>query len=169
MSYPEAVVEKAKQVAHLLQRVEAGQALAEVCTEMGLAVTARQLVKLEQKYEAGERSWTALVDGRYGHPIKANSAIREWLYTRRREDGNVRAPQLAGEVAAKFGVSLTPEHINYLLRKRGLTAPVGRPFKKEAAEAEAGTTSEQEAATQANAGLFFPGSSQDGAGGGASH
>ena len=166
MTYPEAVIEKAKRVEQLLQRVEAGETLANVCKEMGVSVKAGQLAKWQQKYETSGRSWTALVDGRYGHPIKTNSAIREWLYQRRRQDEGVRAPQLAGEVTAKFGVSLTPEHINYLLRKRGLTAPVGRPFKKKVAAEE--SESEGEPA-QENAGLFFPGSRQDSDGGDTPH
>lgn len=83
---------------------------------MGISLSTKQLKGLQKKYRAGGQRWQALLDGRYGHPIKANSAIRAWLYERRRQDAAVRSPQLAREVAAKFGVELTPEHINYLLR-----------------------------------------------------
>ena len=165
MDYPEAVIEKAKRLEQLLQRVAAGEALGEVSAEMGISLTRKQLKGLQKKYKAGGQCWQALLDGRYGHPIKANSAIRAWLYERRRQEAEVRWPQLAQEVAAKFGVELTPEHINYLLRQRGLTAPVGRPFKKEKeAEAAAGEA-QPEVRSLENAGLFFPGSSQRRAGG----
>jgi len=165
MDYPEAVIEKAKRLEQLLQRVAAGEGLDAVSAEMGISLTKKQLKALQKKYQAGGRCWQALLDGRYGHPIKANSAIRAWLYERRRQEAEVRSPQLAQEVAVKFGVELTPEHINYLLRQRGLTAPVGRPFKKEKEAKTASGAAQPEASSLENAGLFFPGSSQRSTGG----
>lgn len=165
MDYPEAVIEKAKRLEQLLQRVAAGEALEAVSVELGLSVTKKQLKGLQKKYKQGGQCWQALLDGRYGHPIKANSAIRAWLYERRRQDAAVRSPQLAQEVAAQFGVTLTPEHINYLLRQRGLTAPVGRPFKQKEGRAAGTASAQSEENSLENAGLFFPGSSQRSAGG----
>lgn len=165
MDYPEAVIEKAKRLEQLLQRVAAGEGLGAVGAEMGISLTKKQLKALQKKYRAGGQCWQALLDGRYGHPIKANSAIRAWLYERRRQEAEVRSPQLAQEVAAKFGVELTPEHINYLLRQRGLTAPVGRPFKKKEVRAAGTEPAPPAASSLENAGLFFPGSSQRSAGG----
>jgi len=44
-----------------------------------------------------------LIDGRHGHPRKAHSALREWLYARKQGDEEVHAPQLVTEVKEKFG------------------------------------------------------------------
>jgi len=125
--------------------------------------------ELNHSLEGGGGTWEALIDGRYGHAQKVHSGIREWLYTRKeRDDEDVRAPQLANEVKEKFGVEVDPGHINYLLRKRGLTAPPGRPYKKEPAEEETTKAATAPSESIDNAGVFFPGGSEDGNGGGES-
>ena len=62
--------------------------------------------------------------------------IREWLYSRKEKDQAVRAPQLAREIKAQFAVEVEPGHLNYLLRKRGLTARPGHPPKPESGDQE---------------------------------
>ncbi len=131
MDYPVAVLEKAKRLEQLLLRVTAGEPLEAVNAALGLNLNQDQLAHWQAKYEAGGQKWEALIDGRHGHPRKAHSALREWLYTRREQDEQIRAPQLAVEAKEKYGVGLSAGHINYLLRKRGLTAPPGRPYKQQ--------------------------------------
>ena len=164
MEYPQAVVEKAKRLEQLLQRVAAGEPLAEMNEELGFNLDEKQLAKAQAKYEAGGGQGAALVDGRYGHAQKIHSGIREWLYSRKAKDQAVRAPQLAREIKEKFGVAVDPGHLNYLLRKRGLTAPPGHPGKPEVVdeEGEAGPAASE---PLDNAGLFFPGRGEDGLGG----
>ena len=130
-----------------------------MCAELDLAVDAKHLARLQVKYEAGGRTWEALSDGRYGHPQKAHSALREWLSERKRQDKELTASQLVDEVKTQFKVELSAGHINYLLRKVELTRPPGRPPNQPVAEAESG---EPEAPSQSldNAGIFFPGSSK---------
>ena len=164
MDYPEAVIEKAKRLEQLLQRVAGGEPLAEMNEELGFNLDEKQLAKAQAKYEAGGGQWAALVDGRYGHAQKIHSGIREWLYSRKEKDQAVRAPQLAREIKEKFRVEVDPGHLNYLLRKRGLTAPPGHPAKPEGV-GEAGEAGPAASETLDNAGLFFPGGSEDGAGG----
>lgn len=163
MDYPQAVLEKAQSLAQLLQRVAAGESLESANKAFGFDLDERELARAQAKYESGGHRWQALIDGRHGHSRKAHSALREWLYTRKQEDESLRAPQLAEEIEAQFGVSLTDGHINYLLRKRGLSAPPGRPYKREAEE-----TASDEAPSHTesieNAGLFFPRGSQAGDG-----
>ena len=159
MDYPKAVIAKAKRMATLIDRVETGESLTGVCTELGISISADQFVKLQAKYETGGREWKALLDRRFGHDVKVNSALKEWLYERKRQDSTLRAPQLAKEIGEKFGVELSDGHINHLLRKRGLTASPGRPFKQTEATEEQ-EASEEAAASQENAGLFFPGGGQ---------
>jgi transposase len=161
MDYPDAVIAKAKQMATLIERVESGESLAEVCTELGISISSEELTKRQAKYEAGGREWQALLDGRFGHDVKAHSALRAWLYERKRQDPSLRASQLAQEIAQKFDVELSIGHINHLLRKRGLTAPPGRPFKR----TEEQETREEATPSQENAGLFFPGGSEASPGG----
>ena len=95
--------------------------------------------------------------------MKVHSALKEWLYERKRQDSKLRASHLAQEIAEKFDVELSAGHINHLLRKRGLTAAPGRPFKQTETTEEQ-ETREEAAASQENAGLFFPGGREAGAG-----
>ena len=164
MEYPKAVAEKAKRLEQLLQRVAAGEPLAEMNEELGFTLDEKQLAKAQAKYEAGGDQWEALVDGRYGHAQKIHSGIREWLYSRKEKDQAVRAPQLAREIKEKFEVEVDPGHLNYLLRKRGLTAPPGHPAKREVV-GEEGEDTPAASETLDNAGLFFPGGGEDGTGG----
>jgi len=157
MDHPAAVIEKAQQLEQLLQRVAQGEPLEQVCAELELEVDARRLAHLQAKYEAGGHTWEALIDGRYGHPIKAPSALREWLYARKREDGALTAPQLVEAVKEQFGVTLSAGHINYLLRKRELSRSPGRPRSRPPDKEEAADAPSQ---SLDNAGIFFPGSSQ---------
>lgn len=169
MDYPTAVLEKAKRLERLLHRVAAGEPLDAVNEALGFDLDQEQLARAQAKYETGGRTWQALIDGRYGHAQKVHSGIREWLYTRKeRDDEDVRAPQLANEIKEKFGVDVAPGHINYLLRKRWLTAPPGRPCKKEPADEEAADAGTPPSESIDNAGVFFPGGCEGGNGGSAS-
>jgi transposase len=167
MKHPVAVLEKAKRLEQLLQRVAAGEPLDRVNEALDLDVDQEQLARAQTKYEAGGRRWEALIDGRYGHAQKAHSALREWLYARKEEDEDIRASKLAIEIREQFGIELSPGHINYLLRKRGLSAPPGRPYKRE--HPTEGTTAPATAPSESidNAGTFFPGGckGRDGSGG----
>ncbi|MCP4365494.1 MAG: hypothetical protein GY800_09380 [Planctomycetes bacterium] len=167
MEYPKAVLEKAKRLEQLVLRVGAGEPLEEVNEELGLRLEQKQLAEVEVKYEAGGGKWEVLIDGRYGHAQKVHSGIREWLYSRKEGDEAVRAPQLAREIKEKFEVEVDPGHLNYLLRKRGLSAPVGRPYKEEQEDVEKEEPSPD--ASIDNAGIFFPGRGEGSAGRGRSN
>jgi transposase len=160
MDYPVAVIEKAKRMEQLLQRVAVGESLTDVCADLGVSVDEKRLAALQAKYEAGDRTWKALLDGRFGHERKAHSALRAWLYERKEEDETLRAPQLVREIEDKFGVRLSDEHINYLLRKRGLTAPPGRPYKKPVPVETTPETASEPTESLGQAGTFFPRSSE---------
>jgi hypothetical protein len=161
--HPTAVIEKAKRLAQLLQSVEQGEPLAEVCAKLEMAVDAPRLAQLQAKYQAGGRTWEALLDGRYGHPIKAHSALREWLHERKRQDKELTAPQLVDGVKEQFGVELSAGHINYLLRKVELTRPPGRPPGR-SAPAEELEPPQAPSQSLDNGGIFFPGSREAGDG-----
>ena len=163
MTHPPAVLEKAQRLEQLLQRVAAGESLESANEALGFDLDRRALARAQAKYESGGHTWQALIDGRHGSAQKAHSELREWLYARKQKDPSLRAPQLVKEIEAKFGVTLTDGHVNYLLRKRGLTAPPGRPYKKKAEETD---SEDAPTCTESveNAGLFFPGSSKAGDG-----
>jgi acyl carrier protein len=148
MDYPEAVLTKAQRLEQLLLRVAAGELLDELNEELGFDLDEDELARQQTKYENGGRTWEAVIDGRHGHAHKIHSGVREYLYARKKKDDSLRAPQLAGEVEAKFGIEVSAGHINYLLRKHGLTALPGRPYRK--------PESDEEALAEAhdNAGLF---------------
>jgi transposase len=167
MEHPTAVLEKAKRLEQLLHRVAAGEPLEAVNEALGFDLDQEQLVRAQAKYEAKGCMWEALIDGRYGHAQKIHSGIREWLYSRKEKDEEVRAPQLAKEIKEQFGVKVDPGHINYLLRKRSLTAPPGRPYKEPAGE-EVTKAEIAPSESSDNAGIFFPGGREGGNGGGGS-
>jgi transposase len=168
MDYPKAVLEKAKRLEQLLHRVAAGEPLDEVNEALGYDLDEEQLARAQVKYEARGCTWEALIDGRFGHAQKVHSGIREWLYTRKERDEDVRAPQLAREIKEKFGVAVDPGHVNYLLRKRGLTAPPGRPYKEKPAGEGAQNVAPAPSESIDNAGIFFPGGREGRNGGGES-
>lgn len=179
MNHPEAVVEKARRFEQVLLRVKQGEPLEQLCQELDVRIDEKRLARLQQKYDEAGGSLEALIDGRYGHGVKVNSAMREWLYERKRQDASLTAPQLVEAFRQEFGVSLSDGHVNYLLRKVGLTRAPGRPYPvPEPAEAEEGEPieegesgdPEQEAEQENvqatdNAGLFFPGGGQRSHGG----
>jgi hypothetical protein len=94
MKHPEVVVEKAKRFEQVLLRVKQGEPLEQLCQELDVCVDEKRLTRLQQKYEEAGGSLEALIDGRYGHGVKVNSAMREWLYERKRQDTGLTAPQL---------------------------------------------------------------------------
>jgi transposase len=156
--HPAAVIDKAKRLEQLLQRVAQGEFLEQVCAELDLVVDAKGLARLQAKYEASGCTWEALLDGRYGHPKKAHSALREWLYERKRQDKALTAPELVDELKVQFQVGLSAGHVNYLLRKVELTRPPGRVPSRPAAEDDP-AGSETSSPSLDKAGIFFPGSS----------
>jgi len=156
MDYPPAVLEKAQRLEQLLQRVAAGEPLEAVNEELGFSLDRCQLARAQARYEAGGRTWQALIDGRHGHPRKAHSALREWLYARKKEDESLRAPQLVDEIEERFGAELSAGHVNYLLRGRGLSAPPGYPVKKRSPAAEDTTAPAAPSEPVDNAGIFSP-------------
>jgi transposase len=155
MEYPAALLEKAQRLEQLLHRVAAGEPLDEANEAFGFRLDQRQLARWRAKYEAAGGQWQALIDGRQGHPRTASSAVREWLYARKEEDEELRAPHLVIEIKEQFGVELSAGHINYLLRKRGLTAPPGR-YKKQSPAQDTPTPPSAPGESVDNAGLFFP-------------
>jgi hypothetical protein len=112
MDYPPAVLEKAQRLEQLLLRVASGEALDQANEALGFDLDQRRLARCQAKYETGGRTWEALIDGRHGHSRKAHSALREWLYVRKKEDDSLRAPQLVIETEEKFGVTLSAGHVN---------------------------------------------------------
>lgn len=163
MDYPQAVLEKAQRLEQLLLRVAAGEPLDELNEELDFDLDEEELARQQAKYEDGGRTWEALIDGRHGHPHKVHSAVREYLYAHKEEDDSLRAPQLVEEVEEKFGIDVSAGHINYLLRKRGLTAPPGRPPKKPPSEEKGTSEATSSSEPVDNAGIFFPGRGEGGA------
>jgi transposase len=158
--YPAAVHRKAEKLEQMLLRIEAGEPMAEVCQALGLKLTPKRVEQLQAKYEAGGRQRAVLLDGRYGHDQHVNSAIRAYLTERKQVDTSLTAGALAAEVAEKYGVQISEGHLNHVLREVALTRPPGRPRQNERPAPAA-----QPAPPQANAGLFFPGRGEGGAGG----
>jgi transposase len=160
---PPAVCEKAQRLERLLLRLEAGEPFDPVRADLGLSVRAEDVPKLQAKYEAGGRTWEALIDGRYGHPQTAHSALREWMHERKREDESLTARELSEEIREQFQVELSIGHINYLLRKVELTRPRGRPHRRREEEEEGEAVPSAAAPPDEsldNGGLFFPGSGE---------
>ncbi len=155
--HPQVVIEKAQRLEQLLQQVEQGQPLAEVCAELGLEVSPERLTTLQAKYEAGGRSWEALIDGRYGHQQSVTSEMKEWLYERKRQDKRLTGPELVKELKKRFKVKISVGHVNHMLRQVSLSRQTGRPPKTGEKKEEEGAETGEPGVD--NAGLFFPGGS----------
>lgn len=164
MTYPPAVIEKAQNVERLLLRLETGEPFEQVRADLGLNIEAESIPKLQAKYEVEGRSWEALIDGRHGHPRKAHSAMREWMYERKREDESLTARELAEEIGEQFQVRLSIGHVNYLLRKVGLTGPRGHPCRRREETGATPAAEPQADESLDDAGIFFPRSSETGDG-----
>ncbi|NIN69494.1 MAG: hypothetical protein GTO63_33380 [Anaerolineae bacterium] len=162
MIHPPAVCEKAQRLERLLRRIEGGEPFEQVRADLGLSIEDEDVPKLQARYEAGGRTWEALIDGRYGHPQTAHSALREWMYERKREDNSLTARELAEEIAEQFRVELSIGHINYLLRKVELTRPRGRPYRRREEEEEVAAQAPAAPSDESldNGGIFFPGSGE---------
>lgn len=161
MYYPAAVSEKARRLEQLLLRLEAGEPLDQVQTDLGLDLKPARVSHLKAKYETGGRRWEALLDGRFGHYQHVNSAVRAYLFERKQQDEQLTAGELASEVERKFKVSMSAGHVNHVLREVALTRRPGRPRKRTVAAESAAT----DPPIQAQAGLFFPGRGQATTGG----
>ena len=161
MYYPPAVCQKAQRLEQLLLRLEAGEPLDQRWAELELEFKPERVSQLKAKYETGGRSWTALLDGRFGHYQHVNSAVRAYLFERKQQDDQVTAGQLGQEVAHKFGLRVSVGHLNHVLRQVALTRAPGRP-RKGAADREGAANAEP---VVAQAGLFFPGRGQATTGG----
>lgn len=162
MEYPASVIEKARRMEQLLIQVEQGRSLEAACAQLNVAVNARQLSVLQARYQAGDRRWEALLDGRFGHPQGLTRDLQEWLYARKRQQAELpaaqqsTASQLGQEIQARFQVAVQPWQINYALRKSGLTRPVGRPARAGPSETDPGPDAQPLTSDQvANVGVFF--------------
>ena len=165
MEYPVAVLEKAQRLEQLLLRVASGEPLDEVNEALDFDLDEQELSRQQAKYEAGGRTWEALIDGQHGHPREAHSALREWMYERKREDESLTAGELAVEIEEQFQVELSIGHINYLLRKVELAGPRGRPYRRREEDEESEATPAPKAESDEvldNGGTFFPRSSEAG-------
>lgn len=153
--HPQIVIEKAQRLEQLLQRVEQGEPLAEVCAELGLEITPERLTTWQAKYETGGRSWESLIDGRYGHEQSVTGEMKAWLYERKHQDKGLTGPELVKALEKRFKVKISVGHINHLLRQVNLSRQTGRPPKagpeKEAEGVETGGPGVEQA------GIFFPG------------
>jgi transposase len=162
MEYPAKVREKAQQMEQLLLQIEQGTSLEEACAQLNVEVSERQLSRLQAKYQAGERRWEVLQDGRFGHRQGVTPEIENWLYARKRQEAGQAtseqstATQLGQEIELRFQVKLHPWQINYVLRQRGLTRPAGRPRQTDETE-NSGESQGEAVVTERvdNAGVFF--------------
>ena len=164
MHYPLAIIEKAKRTEELVKRVSAGEALVTVCDELNISVSSSRFAKLLKRYEAGGQSYESLIDGRQGHAQKSHAGIQEYLYGLKRDRPQLKASQLAAAIESKFDVKFSEGHINYLLRRVGLSSPQGRPKSVRTDKPPETDLTDPADEELPNAGLFFPrsGAGRDG-------
>ena len=156
MTYPTAIIEKAKRTERLLLRVSSGEPLQTVGDQLNMTVSEARFAKLVKKYDAGGQTYEAVIDGRCGHPQKAHAGIREWLYAQKRAHPQHNASQLACAIESEFDVKLSKGHINYLLRRVGLSGARGRPKSVPPGKPSETDSTDPDDEELSNAGLFFP-------------
>jgi len=123
MSQRDEVFERKRRAMELM---DAGLGWQEANEQSGLNYSRRGIQQLYQRWrQDGDE---ALIDHRHGHTYKAIPEVRDWLGERCDEEPEVRAPQLATELEAQFGVELHPRYITFLRHELGVPVPQpGRP------------------------------------------
>lgn len=150
---PLAVQEKARDLEQLLVRWDAGEAAHSLQDELvRLRVRLADLARLWTRYQRAGQRWEVLIDGRYGHPQKANSAVRGCLFERKQENPELTGAQLSAELEQRCGTKLSLGYVNTLLRRQGLSRGRGRGDPGVRREPE---PSEVTTEVVDNAGLFF--------------
>lgn len=132
-------------------RAERGEDPERIRRELKIPLQTSSLGWLTQRYQAGGRTWQALLDRRYGVATKGTPAVKAFVAKAKARDPQLTGAELCVQVWERFEIEISLGRLNALVREAGLSNPPGRPAKAPEAEKPAAT-----AKVVDNAGAFFP-------------
>jgi transposase len=130
----------------LLQRLDRGEDLEELCRELRLSLKLSSLPFLRRRYRQGGSTWEALLDHRHGHSYKIMPERRAWLRKQKQENPALTQKELAERFEEEFQVSISQSHISNILRAEGVAIPGGQRYR----------SPENQSLPVERAGVFFP-------------
>ncbi|MEK7717526.1 MAG: hypothetical protein AAB385_02210 [Planctomycetota bacterium] len=132
-------------------RTERGEDPERVRRELKVPLKTSSLAWLTQRYQAGGRTWQALLERRHGVATKGTAAVKAFLAKAKARDPQLTGAELCLQVWERFEIEISLGRLNALLHEADLSNPPGRPPKASAKKEPATTAREVE-----NAGAFFP-------------
>jgi transposase len=130
-------------------RTEQGESPQRVGRELKLK--ASSLPRLRQQYQAGGRTWQALLERRHGIATKGTPEVKAFLKKAKEQHPQATGAELCVQVWERFEIDISLRRLNELLHAEALSNSPGRPRKVPAPEPVSAPEREVD-----NAGVFFP-------------
>ena len=134
-----------------IRRTEQGEDADQVRRELKLKLKPSSLPWLRQRYQAGGRKWSALLERRHGVATKGTAEVKAFLKKAKEQNSRVTGAELCVQVWEQFEIDLSLSRLNELLHTEGLSNAPGRPHKTPPPETAPAAEREVD-----NAGAFFP-------------
>ena len=132
-------------------RSEQGEDPERVCRELKLKLKTSSLPWLRQRYQAGGRKWSVLLERRHGIATKGTAEVKAFLKKAKDQHPQATGGELCVQVWERFEIDLSLSRLNELLHAEGLSNAPGRPRKVSTPEMSSAAEREVD-----NAGAFFP-------------
>jgi transposase len=134
-----------------IRRAEQGEDPDRVRRELKLKLKTSSLPWLRQRYQAGGRKWSALLERRHGIATKGTPEVKAFLKEAKERHPQVTGAELCAQVWERFEIDISLSRLNELLHVEGLSNALGRPPKAPTPETNSAAEREVD-----NAGAFFP-------------
>jgi len=131
-------------------RTEQGEDPDRVRRELKLKLKTSSLPWLRQRYQAGGRKWSVLLERRHGIATKGTAEVKAFLKKAKDQHPQATGGELCVQVWERFEIDLSLSRLNELLHAEGLSNAPGRP---QVSTPEMSSAAEREVD---NAGAFFP-------------
>lgn len=143
--------ELARRKEQWILRIEQGESPQRVGRELKLKLKASSLPRLQHQYQAGGRTWQALLERRHGVATKGTPEVKAFLKQAKAQQPQATGAELREQVWEQFEIDISLRRVNELLRAEALSNSPGRPRKVSRPESSSATERELD-----NAGAFFP-------------
>jgi hypothetical protein len=137
-------------------RTEQGESPQRVGRELKLKLKTSSLPRLRQQYQAGGRTWQALLERRHGIATKGTPEVKAFLKKAKEQSPQATGAELCVQVWERFEIDLSLSRLNELLHAEELSNAPGRPRKVSPPETSSAPEREVD-----NAGAFFPSGSTE--------
>ena len=132
-------------------RTEQGEDPDRVRRELKLKLKTSSLPWLRQRYQAGGRQWSVLLERRHGIATKGTAEVKAFLKKAKDQHPQATGTELRVQVWERFELDISLSRLNELLHAEGMSNAPGRPQKVSTPEMSSAAEREVD-----NAGAFFP-------------